>query len=209
MMILPRLPARSLRDQLRRYSVRAPALQTQPFTKDKTLADLKGWVPDIPDPEVQVYGHVRSRRKLGQVSFVNLTDGSSMRPLQAVVPRQLTAGYVSMLPFKAPLLTVCRLSPGSAVYMKGIWHVRSGDAERAAADTASPAQEADVTPISDGPPAAEGPGGGVELTQPHASRAGDAISSGSSVGAQASGELQVTHVELLGQSNAQASAPYA
>ncbi|KAH8175005.1 tRNA synthetases class II (D, K and n) domain-containing protein [Sarocladium implicatum] len=151
-MPLSRFLIRQLHVARRCYSVRAPALNTIPTTKDKSLADLKGWAPDGPSPEIKVYGHVRSVKKLAQHMFVNITDGSSMRPLQAVVPRSLDL----------------EIRPGSAVCLEGKWLVK------AATSTDANIRGASAPPATEPPPS----------TQP-------------------SGELQVSHVEVLGPSDAQ------
>jgi asparaginyl-tRNA synthetase len=198
------LPTRPWRPPHRWYSVRAPALQTQPSTKDKTLADLKGWTPDIPNPEVQVYGHVRSRKKLGQVSFVNITDGSSMRPLQAVVPRSLTAGYVVLVVPSVPMLRFYSLSPGSAVHMKGVWHVKRDHAEMiklngqsASAEETSTVYEQDSLPLTEASMQA------VDSAQSDVSSSENISNVDPEAAAQVSRELQVSHVEVLGESDAQ------
>lgn len=92
-MSFSRFPIWQLRVARRCYSVRASGLPTFPSKKDTTLADLRSWTPGGPSPEIKVYGHVRSVKKLAQHMFVNITDGSSMRPLQAVVPRSLNSEY--------------------------------------------------------------------------------------------------------------------
>ena len=57
----------------------------------KNIADLKSWRPAEPKPDVEIYGWVRSVRKSSAVRFVDITDGSSMRPVQVVVDKQLSA----------------------------------------------------------------------------------------------------------------------
>jgi asparaginyl-tRNA synthetase len=63
-----------------------------------TVADLKEWQPGRLVSDVQVCGWVRSVRKSASVRFVDITDGSSMRPVQAVVDKSLAAEYVSPRP---------------------------------------------------------------------------------------------------------------
>lgn len=80
--------ARAPRPRLRRaYSVRVPGDDGL-----RTVADLlRPWRPAAGDavPDVEVCGWVRSVRKSSGVRFVDVTDGSSMRPLQAVVDKTL------------------------------------------------------------------------------------------------------------------------
>lgn len=80
------------RRQGRCYSVRVPpqpsAQQQQPV---KTVADLKAWAPGEHVPDVELCGWVRSVRKASGVRFIDVTDGSSMRPVQVVVDKKLAA----------------------------------------------------------------------------------------------------------------------
>lgn len=69
----------------RRYSVRIPG---ESQLSIKTVADLKAWAPHANVPGVEVCGWVRSVRKSSAVRFVDVTDGSSMRPVQAVVDKK-------------------------------------------------------------------------------------------------------------------------
>lgn len=72
----------------------------------KTVADLKAWPVETNVPDVQVCGWVRSVRKSSGVRFVDITDGSSMRPVQAVVDKSLAVEYVALQP--VPLnMTFC------------------------------------------------------------------------------------------------------
>lgn len=79
----------------RSYSVRVPGDGSSDVT---TVADLKEWQPGRLVSDVQVCGWVRSVRKSASVRFVDITDGSSMRPVQAVVDKSLAAEYVSPRP---------------------------------------------------------------------------------------------------------------
>ena len=74
----------------RHYAVRAPGQAHQHI---KTVADLKSWKTEAPVSDVEVCGWVRSVRKSSGVRFVDVTDGSSMRPVQAVVDKALSAEY--------------------------------------------------------------------------------------------------------------------
>jgi asparaginyl-tRNA synthetase len=56
----------------------------------KTVADLKAWQPETNVPHVEVCGWVRSVRKSSGVRFIDITDGSSMRPVQVVVDKALS-----------------------------------------------------------------------------------------------------------------------
>lgn len=67
--------------QPRCYSVRVP---DSPM---RTVAELRAWKPTGEARNVEVCGWVRSVRKGPDVRFVDITDGSSMRPLQAVVDK--------------------------------------------------------------------------------------------------------------------------
>lgn len=75
----------------RAYSIRAQSDQNQGVT---TIADLKSLKSGKEAQQVEVCGWVRSVRKSSQVRFVDIFDGSSMRPLQAVVSKELSAEYV-------------------------------------------------------------------------------------------------------------------
>ncbi|UKZ76243.1 hypothetical protein TrVFT333_003941 [Trichoderma virens FT-333] len=93
----------------RSYSVRIPGDDGQGLRDVKTVADLKEWQPGRLVSDVQLCGWVRSVRKSSSVRFVDITDGSSMRPVQAVVDKSLAAD----------------IRPGAAVRLKGIWHSSS------------------------------------------------------------------------------------
>jgi len=76
----------------RPYSVRVPG----ECQKDiKTVAELKAWGPSTRVPDVEVSGWVRSVRKSSGVRFIDITDGSSMRPVQVVVDKSLATEYVN------------------------------------------------------------------------------------------------------------------
>lgn len=57
----------------------------------KTIADLKEFQSSDGVSGVEVCGWVRSVRKSVGVRFVDVTDGSSMRPVQAVVDKALAS----------------------------------------------------------------------------------------------------------------------
>lgn len=61
----------------------------------KNVADLKAWTPQVNVADVEVCGWVRSVRKSSGVRFVDVTDGSSMRPLQAVVDKKQSSECAS------------------------------------------------------------------------------------------------------------------
>ncbi|KAL7928792.1 hypothetical protein V8C35DRAFT_223870 [Trichoderma chlorosporum] len=90
----------------RSYSVRIPGDDGQGLRDIKTVADLKEWQPGRLVSDVQLCGWVRSVRKSSGVRFVDITDGSSMRPVQAVVDKSLAAD----------------IRPGAAVRLQGVWH---------------------------------------------------------------------------------------
>ncbi|EFY92511.1 hypothetical protein MAC_01477 [Metarhizium acridum CQMa 102] len=91
------------RARQRCYSARVIG-EFQPLIK--TVADLRAWHPETNVPDVQLCGWVRSVRKSAGVRFVDITDGSSMRPVQVVIDKALAAD----------------IRPGSAVCLKGRWH---------------------------------------------------------------------------------------
>ncbi|EFX03355.1 asparaginyl-tRNA synthetase [Grosmannia clavigera kw1407] len=88
-----------------------------------SVAGFLVWKPADPVADVAVNGFVRSVRSMKSNTFVTLGDGSSLAPLQAVVPADLADG----------------LANGAAVCLKGSWvpspgvgqshelHVRSVD----------------------------------------------------------------------------------
>lgn len=78
----------------RSYSVRVPGECQRDI---KTVADLKAWGPAAKVPDVEVSGWVRSVRKSSNVRFIDITDGSSMRPVQVVVDKTLAAEYVNVI----------------------------------------------------------------------------------------------------------------
>ncbi|KAG5977564.1 hypothetical protein E4U55_006660 [Claviceps digitariae] len=88
----------------RKYSVRI--IGQQPSQAIRSVADLKAWRPETNVPDVEVCGWVRSVRKSPGFRFVDITDGSSMRPMQAVVDKALAIG----------------MRPGAAVRVKGTWY---------------------------------------------------------------------------------------
>ncbi|KAK7398302.1 asparaginyl-tRNA synthetase [Neonectria punicea] len=162
--------------QRRTYSVRVPG-ESQPDIK--TVADLKAWRPATQVPDVEVCGWVRSVRKSSGVRFVDITDGSSMRPVQVVVDKSLAAD----------------MRPGAAVRLRGTW-VTESKQQSAEAEVSSQAVSADSSGLASKANAAETP------------VAPEDSSSTTSTTANASkttttAELQVTEVELLGPSDPQ------
>ncbi|KAH7322764.1 hypothetical protein B0I35DRAFT_350479 [Stachybotrys elegans] len=85
------------------YSVRVPGSPSGSIT---TIADLKSWKPGGEAQDVQVSGWVRSVRKTAAARFVDITDGSSMRPVQAVLDKAMPAADIR---------------PGAAVRLTGTW----------------------------------------------------------------------------------------
>ncbi|PNP45322.1 hypothetical protein TGAMA5MH_03046 [Trichoderma gamsii] len=178
------------------YSVRVPSDGAGDI---RTVADLKEWQPEGRVSDVQVCGWVRSVRKSSSVRFVDITDGSSMRPMQAVVDKSLAAD----------------IRPGAAVRLKGVWHssaskllpsVESQDDNLARRSPIAGAQA-----LADHQLNLKNPGRGSE----HASAASlpastsvqeaeaPSITATSRGQAQASAtaELQVNEVEILGSSD--------
>lgn len=86
-----RLP-RATGQYKRPYSVRING-QQPPSQAIRTVADLKAWRPATNVPDVEVCGWVRSVRKSPGLRFVDITDGSCMRPMQAVVDKALATEY--------------------------------------------------------------------------------------------------------------------
>ncbi|KAF7548871.1 hypothetical protein G7046_g8521 [Stylonectria norvegica] len=101
----------------RRYLVRVPG---EYHGDIKTVADLKAWRPATHVPEVEVCGWVRSVRKSSGVRFIDITDGSSMRPVQVVVDKKLATD----------------MRPGAAVRLRGTWRTDSQQ-QRAEAEATS------------------------------------------------------------------------
>ncbi len=90
--------------QQRAYSVSIPG---DSHGRVKTIADLKEFQSSPNVSDVQVYGWVRSVRKSAGVRFADVTDGSSMRPIQAVIDKSLALEFVSLLNhFKAGQLLI-------------------------------------------------------------------------------------------------------
>ncbi|KAF5666742.1 asparaginyl-trna synthetase [Fusarium heterosporum] len=106
--------------QRRLYAVKVPG----ECQKDiKTVAELKAWGPSSHVPGVELCGWVRSVRKSAGVRFIDITDGSSMRPVQVVVDKNLASD----------------IRPGAAVRLKGTWVDESG--KHSAVDVSSPASD--------------------------------------------------------------------
>lgn len=97
----PRVRLGSARAAPRSYSVRVLGGDDETWSASpvRTVADLKAWKPDLGGggarggeaPDVEVSGWVRAVRKSSGVRFVDLVDGSSMRPVQAVVGKDLAS----------------------------------------------------------------------------------------------------------------------
>lgn len=68
------------------------------------MAELKTWGPPGRVPDVEVCGWVRSVRKSSGVRFIDITDGSSMRPAQVVVDKSLATEYVIRLSSQSGLM---------------------------------------------------------------------------------------------------------
>ncbi|OAA66062.1 Aminoacyl-tRNA synthetase, class II (D/K/N)-like protein [Cordyceps fumosorosea ARSEF 2679] len=116
----------------RAYSASLPTGAVSAASRVQTVADLKEFRPAQPISDVQVCGWVRSVRKSAGVRFVDVTDGSSMRPVQAVVDKSLASEFVPPLTTIAtPSLDLSlnappRIRPGSAVRLRGTWKDGSG-----------------------------------------------------------------------------------
>lgn len=68
------------------------------YSSIRSVADLRAWKPGTNVPDVEVCGWVRSVRKSSGVRFIDITDGSSMRPVQAVVDKKLSTEYANITP---------------------------------------------------------------------------------------------------------------
>lgn len=62
-----------------------------------SIAKLLDWKPQVEARDVVVNGFVRSVRTMKARSFVALGDGSSLAPLQALVPTNQAEGYDRIL----------------------------------------------------------------------------------------------------------------
>lgn len=134
--VFPKLNSGALRIHLcspkpRCYSAKVPGDDKRAI---RTLADIKEFRPAQHVSDIEVCGWVRSVRKSSGVRFVDLTDGSSMRPVQAVVDKNLSAEYVLSTipriaqhpcwPFSRSKFSAdwdCSIRPGTAVRFKGTW----------------------------------------------------------------------------------------
>ncbi|KAH6606090.1 asparaginyl-trna synthetase [Trichoderma cornu-damae] len=170
----------------------------------RTVADLKEWQPGSLVSDVQVCGWVRSVRKSSSVRFVDITDGSSMRPLQAVVDKTLAAEYVSPRP---------GIMTSAAVRLKGVWH---GGASRAAPSVESRGASLARSSTPGTQPSAGKPGPGdpthssgqapspSAVPGPPAQAEEAACATGADLGqASITAELRVSEVEVLGSSDPQ------
>ncbi|KAM3561685.1 hypothetical protein ARSEF4850_003107 [Beauveria asiatica] len=98
----------------RPYSV---SVQQDSHARVKTIAHLKEFQSTRHVSDVTICGWVRSVRKSASVRFVDVTDGSSMRPIQAVVDKSLASEFVSLLNHFEPglrLTTHCNTAFGQA-----------------------------------------------------------------------------------------------
>ncbi|EQL03788.1 Aminoacyl-tRNA synthetase, class II (D/K/N)-like protein [Ophiocordyceps sinensis CO18] len=111
----------------RRYSVRIPG---ESQLSIKTVADLKAWAPHANVPGVEVCGWVRSVRKSSAVRFVDVTDGSSMRPVQAVVDKKQSTD----------------LRIGVAVRLRGTWYNAKNPPTREANVSSAPSPPSSAEP---------------------------------------------------------------
>ncbi|TDZ13950.1 Asparagine--tRNA ligase [Colletotrichum spinosum] len=73
----------------------------------RTVAQFLDWKPDTAVEDVVVNGHVRSVRNMKTERFVSVGDGSSRKPLQALVPRDQEESS--------------NLRVGAAVRLRGSW----------------------------------------------------------------------------------------
>ncbi|POR31578.1 Asparagine--tRNA ligase [Tolypocladium paradoxum] len=167
--------SRLLRLPRRRYSVRVP---DEAYSSIKSVADLRAWQPGTNVPDVEVCGWVRSVRKSSGVRFVDITDGSSMRPVQAVVDKKLSTD----------------MRPGAAVRLKGTWYNAKNE------------PNADGNVLNSQLSNEQALAGGTEpVSRVNGDRVGQrsAQAGGDASSAQTTHELQVSDVEVLGSSDPQ------
>ncbi|GAP90835.1 putative asparaginyl-tRNA synthetase [Rosellinia necatrix] len=103
--LLPRVRAGVSRTHPSRLVVRSTPLRAFLSTLPNSISGLLDFTPAEPVENVKIDGYVRSVRAQKHVHFVSLGDGSSLKPLQAVVPVD-----------KAEGLTI-----GAAVRLNGSW----------------------------------------------------------------------------------------
>ncbi|KAL7790150.1 hypothetical protein V8C43DRAFT_94381 [Trichoderma afarasin] len=160
----------------RSYSVRIPGDDGQGLRDIKTVADLKEWQPGRLVSDVQLCGWVRSVRKSSSVRFVDITDGSSMRPVQAVVDKSLAVD----------------IRPGAAVRLTGVWH-SSSSSSKPPPSVESQGGKLARSSVADQPSSSD----------MHEQEAA-AQSAGADQGpAPTTAELRVSEVEILGSSDPQ------
>lgn len=158
----------------RSYSVRVPGECQRDI---KTVADLKAWGPAAKVSDVEVCGWVRSVRKSSNVRFIDITDGSSMRPVQVVVDKALAAD----------------MRPGAAVRLRGTWVDES---------KGRPGESGNVS--QDGSSDANGGRSKVDVADTSATPEDSSVTSTTTNASKSiTAELQVTEVELLGPSDPQ------
>ncbi|KAF7539975.1 hypothetical protein G7Z17_g12310 [Cylindrodendrum hubeiense] len=158
----------------RYYSVRVPGESQRDI---KTVADLKAWGPVARIPDVEVCGWVRSVRKSSGVRFIDITDGSSMRPVQVVVDKTLAA----------------EMRPGAAVRLRGTW-VDGDKRQLEGVEVASPDGSIDTS----------GGDSKVDVVDVSATPGDSSATSTATIASKSTtAELQVTEVELLGPSDPQ------
>lgn len=98
----------------------------------RSIAKLLQWKPQVACGDVVVNGFIRSVRSMKAWTFVVLGDGSSLAPLQAVVPTNQAEGYgpklksptrlsLSQLPLSLLTQSLCSLAIGAAIRLKGSW----------------------------------------------------------------------------------------
>ncbi|KAL6815846.1 hypothetical protein GGI42DRAFT_348761 [Trichoderma sp. SZMC 28013] len=160
----------------RSYSVRIPGDDGQGLRDIKTVADLKEWQPGRLVSDVQLCGWVRSVRKSSSVRFVDITDGSSMRPVQAVVDKSLAAD----------------IRPGAAVRLTGVWHSSSSSSKP------PPSVES-----QGGKLARSSVAGQSSLSDVHEQEAVHSAGVADQGQAPTTAELRVSEVEILGSSDPQ------
>ncbi|KAI5467979.1 hypothetical protein BGZ63DRAFT_399511 [Mariannaea sp. PMI_226] len=166
--------SRSLRSWTpqRAYSVRIVSGECQ---RDiNAVADLKAWPVDARLEGVEICGWVRSVRKSSNVRFIDITDGSSMRPVQVVVDKSLATD----------------MRPGAAVRVKGTW-VNETKTQPQDATHLSQTEASNI----------KASGAGAGAAEADATPNGSSSANSGEIATIA--ELQVTEVEILGPSDPQ------
>ena len=98
---------------------------TSNVAKTPSIAQVLDFPARSEDPlQLNVRGFVRSIRKQKTKAFAAIDDGSSLKPLQAIVEPEQALRYDGSKSVAKPLTTLmstCSLSTGAAVSLRGQW----------------------------------------------------------------------------------------